>query len=738
MLARLPIRLTLPILMTVPVILVVVLLSFLVGEFGQRAADQLGRQSLAPVHRQIATRLGLLVEETEAVLVLTAGWIRRGQLNPRELAHWRLPLYEQTQAFPTISSISFARPDGAAVWVAHYAYEGKVRFALKSSEAKEVVNTSLGTEGQLLADVHTYRYDPQARPWYQRGLQADRPTWSPPFVWVRPEAPQAYLGTGLVWGLRDTAGELLGVLDVEITLDDLSTFLESLTIGDHGFALILDSDGTLVASSLASAAFGQQSEPPKATEALHPVLASAARELPSVFSQEQFHRWTYQGRPFLSMASRYLHPSGLDWRVVTVVPESDFTGTLEQTRRRLWWIGFLTVAGTVIVGFLLGFSIARPIAQLSRTAVLREDDPKLRRRGDEIGELARAFHEAQQDLLRSERYFRSLIENATDMTLVVGEGGEIFYASPSVAKLFDDSPGHLRDLIDPEALADLLASPDHASFEMAWGDRWVEVMACRPGDDSVTGIVLNAADITARRRSEELEQEKQAAVAAGRAQAAFLANMSHELRTPMNSVIGFADFLSRRLGDQLGQREQDALQTIETNARHLLDLINEILELSRLESGKMPLTRESLELEALVEEVTRVLTPQAEKNGNLLQVVLEPVTIESDRTKLRQILYNLIGNACKFTRNGQITVRLQAGAEGVTLSVSDTGIGISSAQMEGLFQPFAQADPSISQRYGGSGLGLAISQQYARLLGGEIEVVSTLGAGSTFSLILPK
>ncbi len=240
-----------------------------------------------------------------------------------------------------------------------------------------------------------------------------------------------------------------------------------------------------------------------------------------------------------------------------------------------------------------------------------------------------------------------------------------------------------------------------------------------------------------RRRIEQLENEKKVAEETSRARSAFLANMSHELRTPLNSIIGFSEMLLRRLKGELPARDLDSLQTLEKNARNLRELISEILDLSKLEAGKMPVHRQTLDLNLLTEEVVEALTPLAEQNGNRLKLEGRfSEALESDRNKIRQILYNLVSNALKFTQQGDVTIRLLP-CEGV-IEVEDTGIGITADQQKRLFVPFSQADESISRRFGGTGLGLAISRHYASLLGGDIEVESTPGQGSVFRLRLKR
>ncbi|MBT8149212.1 MAG: PAS domain-containing protein, partial [Gammaproteobacteria bacterium] len=261
---------------------------------------------------------------------------------------------------------------------------------------------------------------------------------------------------------------------------------------------------------------------------------------------------------------------------------------------------------------------------------------------------------------------------------------------------------------------------------------------------SAKGVLVSFDDITELEEKEvQLRQSMQLAEDANRAKSDFLANMSHEIRTPMNAILGFTEILKR--GQQKTPEESAKyLNTIASSGEHLLNLINDILDLSKVEAGRMDMEIIDCQLHTVIKEVTKIMNIKAEQKGISMEFCPEgalPETIQSDSGRVRQMLTNLVGNAIKFTEQGgvKIVTRFEAGGEqpSIVVEVTDSGIGMTQEQADNVFNPFTQADNSISRRFGGTGLGLTISKNFVEALGGSIAVRSAPGEGSTFILDIP-
>ncbi|MDO8975103.1 PAS-domain containing protein [Reyranella sp.] len=286
----------------------------------------------------------------------------------------------------------------------------------------------------------------------------------------------------------------------------------------------------------------------------------------------------------------------------------------------------------------------------------------------------------------------------------------------------------------------LIFDPNGSRFERERsGGRHIEYTHIPLKDGSTVALYRDITEL--KRRQSELESARDAAEAANQAKSTFLATISHEIRTPMNGVIGTAELLER---EPLDERQKRLVRTVRTSATALLRIIDDVLDFSKIEAGRMELEDAPFQLRAVIEGTGETLSVQAESRGLAVTTVIEPGTPEhlrGDATRVRQILFNLIGNAIKFTEVGEIRVHVRTVSESkervrLALSVTDTGIGVSAEQAARLFQPFSQADNSTTRRFGGTGLGLSIVRRLAELMGGGVTVESAPGRGSTFTVTL--
>src|SRR5262249_5164009 len=351
-----------------------------------------------------------------------------------------------------------------------------------------------------------------------------------------------------------------------------------------------------------------------------------------------------------------------------------------------------------------------------------------------------------RELDKARAYAESLIKNAPDPVFVSALEGKILQANDAVSELLGFRPAELIEqslsrFISPEETREFTAAlrevvekgvtrnarlnPRSASGETI--STTLNASALRDPDGRVIGAIGILRDMR------ELDKAREAAEIANRAKSQFLANMSHELRTPLNAIILYTELLRDEATDRGLEDFLPDLKKIHGAAKHLLVLINDVLDLSKIESGKLELVLETFEVPAMIRDVVTTIQPLAQKNADRL-VVHCPDDVggmRADLTKVRQSLFNLLSNACKFTEGG--TVRLEVVREGrdggwFTFRVTDTGIGMTPEHIGRLFQPFSQVDPSATRRFGGTGLGLAITHHFCEAMGRTIAVAGTPGA----------
>jgi PAS domain S-box-containing protein len=385
--------------------------------------------------------------------------------------------------------------------------------------------------------------------------------------------------------------------------------------------------------------------------------------------------------------------------------------------------------------------------------------------------------DAEGRLAESERKYRELVELANSIIVRWDGEGRITLLNEFGQRFFgytaEEIAGrHVVGTIVPERGTDgrdlrrlveaICARPEDYARNVnenmrKGGERvWVEWTnrVVHDASGAVTGILSIGTDITDRRRAEAERERRHRAEAADRVKSAFLATMSHELRTPLNSIIGFTGIVLQGLPGPLNAEQQKQLEMVRGSARHLLALVNDVLDISKIEAGQLEVSRAEVDVHSSVVRVTGLVGPQAAAKSLTLtcELAADLGTIAADARRFEQILLNLLSNAIKFTEHGGVTVCATAIADlrteeaatgsspvpGVRITVTDTGIGIRAQDLPALFQPFRQIDAGLSRRHEGTGLGLAICRRLASLMGGDVRAESVWERGSTFTVLLPR
>ncbi len=372
-------------------------------------------------------------------------------------------------------------------------------------------------------------------------------------------------------------------------------------------------------------------------------------------------------------------------------------------------------------------------------------------------EIAIDIHEqkiSEQVLQESEKKYRAYIDNSPQLIFVADAAGRYIDVNPAACATTGYSKNELLNMRRLELYAQESQESAISSFEQLLntgrstgefcflkkdGSRYYMIVeAVKLSEDRFIGFCT---DTTERKRTEEdLLKAKIAAENSNRTKSEFLATMSHELRTPLNSIIGFSEVLSEGYFGQINDKQAKYLKNIFNSGKHLLNIINNILDISKVESGKMQLYKEKIYVKDIVDEMISAMQHLAASKEIVLKLRTSSKfgAVQADKAKLRQILYNLIGNAIKFTEiGGSVTIGTSEDDEMVYISVTDTGIGIPANDLIKLFKPFTQLDSSCARQYEGTGLGLALAKELAELHGGTIYVESESGKGSTFTLALP-
>ncbi len=358
-------------------------------------------------------------------------------------------------------------------------------------------------------------------------------------------------------------------------------------------------------------------------------------------------------------------------------------------------------------------TVAAAIATISEGFVLYDSDDRIVL----FNEQFRAIYPGLADIIKRGTTFTEVLEAVVSRSLV-----------------------DLGNQAPQDWIAERRARREHSGgfAEYRYGGRYIRISERRIQGGGTVAVYSDITEL--RQHNLELEKARELSEVANRTKSQFLANMSHELRTPLNAIIGYSEILQEDATDGGQEQLVPDLKKIEGAGRHLLGLINDILDLSKVEAGKMEIFIEEVDIQSLLDEVGAIIRPLVAKSGNTLELSVEKEigSMHTDRTKVKQCLLNVLSNASKFTQNGKLTLAVERTDRAmVQITISDTGIGMSPDQLGRLFQAFSQADASTTKKFGGTGLGLAITRHFCRLLGGDISVASRAGVGSTFTIVIP-